>query len=74
MMKGTNDNPIDLDSETEGTPIEVKKEEARNKMLIENAILTKNPLELSMAAIQTKIKGDLNHKKLTLNRAIIRYF
>ena len=73
-MKGTNDNPIDLDSETEGTPIEVKKEEARNKMLIENAILTKNPLELSMAAIQTKIKGDLNHKKLTLNRAIIRYF
>ena len=73
-MKGTNDNPIDLDSDTEETPIEVKKEEARNKMLIENAILTKNPLELSMAAIQTKIKGDLNHKKHTLNRAIIRFF
>lgn len=74
-MKGaTNKNPISIGSDTEETPIEIKKEYARNKMLIQNAILTKNPLELSMAAIQTKIKGNLKHKKLILNRTIINFF
>ena len=34
-MKGaTNKNPISIGSDTEETPIEIKKEYARNKMLI----------------------------------------
>ena len=73
-MKGTNLNPISLDSDTEETEREQKIEAARNKELIEKAILAKNPLELIKAAIQTTIKGSFQEKKLTLNKAIIRFF
>jgi len=54
--------------------METRLEEARNREIIDKALMTKDPLELSLAAIKTTIKGDKIVKKLTLNRAIINYF
>lgn len=50
------------------------KEVARNEQIIETAIMTKHPLEIALAVIKTTIKGNLQHKNLTLNKAIIKYF
>lgn len=73
-MRGSNLNPIDLDEPEETVDIEAIKEEKRNRQIIEEAKLSKTPLYLCLAAIKTTIKGDIRHKNMALNRAIIKYF
>lgn len=73
-MSGTVANPIDIDQEEEPINIEAIKEQNRNKQIIEEAKLIKQPLYLCLAVIKTTIKGDIKTKNMTLNRAIIQYF
>ena len=73
---GTANNPISLDEEqdTQQTQHQLKIEAARNKSLIEEALLSSEPEDLCFAVIKTTIKGALQTKQRELNKAIIKYF
>lgn len=73
---GTINNPISLeeDQDTQQSEHQLKIEAARNKSLIEEALLSSQPEDLCFAVIKTTIKGDLQTKQRELNKAIIKYF
>ena len=43
-MRGSSANPIDIGSDDEADQMAAKIEEARNRQLIETAIMTKDPI------------------------------
>jgi predicted pyridoxine 5'-phosphate oxidase superfamily flavin-nucleotide-binding protein len=67
-------NPIALDDEELKVKYNEEIENLRNRQIIEQALMTNNPLELCFAVVRTCIPGDTFTKNRELNRAIQRYY
>jgi len=49
-------------------------EEARNKIILEKAILDRDGFGLLLATVKTMIRGSLKYKEHMIKKAIIKYF